>query len=210
MHDAVDEERRSPSHLARSDAALHVAADAFGNGGSSAIPIEDVQLEPELARVAAQGVVRERLLAVEEHRVHLPEAALPSGRLRGGRRGEGVRMDIRERKVPEAEPNVSTAKRFDTLDLTERPARVRALVVAVLDDQRSGGRAAHMVDAVDDWRHRGRRWLVDALAHLPPPKPSMMFSLRRRSVGWRVGERGASASRERSWVRGFDNEIPAW
>jgi hypothetical protein len=34
-------------------------------------------------------------------------------------------MDIRQRKVPEAEAKVSAAMRFDTLDLPERLARVR-------------------------------------------------------------------------------------
>jgi hypothetical protein len=47
--------------------------------------------------------------------------------------------------MPEREPHVPAQLLFDLLDRVECLPRVRALVIAVLDDQAAGGRAANMI-----------------------------------------------------------------
>src|SRR4051812_43281136 len=58
-------------------------------------------------------------------------------------------MNVDEREVAESEANANAAAEFalDPLDLAVGLARVRALVVAVLEDQRSVGRSAYVIDA---------------------------------------------------------------
>src|SRR3954454_17183762 len=98
--------------------------------------------------IAVQVAVGERLLATEEESVHLPEAPLPRRRLGGERGGEGVRMDRGQREVPEGEPDVEL--RLDALDRPERLARIRALMVAVLEDQPRARGAADVIDRLLD------------------------------------------------------------
>jgi hypothetical protein len=57
-----------------------------------------------------------------------------------------VRVDLRERKVPEGEADLPGELLLDALDLPKRLSRIRAFVVAVLEDEASGRRAANMVD----------------------------------------------------------------
>ena len=80
-----------------------VAADAREHRGAARGRVEPREVEPELGGVAAQVVVLERLLAVEEHLVHLPEPVLERRRLGRGGRGERVRVDLGQREVPERE-----------------------------------------------------------------------------------------------------------
>jgi hypothetical protein len=54
--------------------------------------------------------------------VHVPEPALQRGGLSSGRRGEGVRVDARQREVPEREPHVPAELLFDMLDRVEQAA----------------------------------------------------------------------------------------
>jgi hypothetical protein len=83
---------------------------------------------------------------MEEQLVHVPEPPLPCGGLSGGRRGEGVRVNPGQREMPEHEPHVPAKLLFYLLDRMERLPRVRALVIAVLDDQVAGGQAADVID----------------------------------------------------------------
>lgn len=133
-------------HLAGRLAAKHVAANALEHRVAAAVQVEARDVEPELVRVAPQVIVGERVLAVKEQLVHLPEPALQGCGFRRQSRSERVRMDPGQRKVPEREPDTLTELRLDALDLAERLARVGTLVVAVLNDQRRGGRTANMID----------------------------------------------------------------
>ena len=51
-----------------------------------------------------------------------------------------------QRKMAEREPHVPAELLFDSLDRVESLPRVRALVIAVLDNQMAGGRAADVID----------------------------------------------------------------
>jgi len=148
VHDAVDEQRRRSPHLARGDPALDVTANAVQHPGAGPIAVERVDVESELAGVPQQVVVVERALAVEEHLVHLPEAILQRGGLgRGGRR-ERVRVDLGQREVAEGEADVAFESALDERDLPERPPGVRALVVAVFDDDATCRCASDVVDRI--------------------------------------------------------------
>jgi hypothetical protein len=107
---------------------------------------------------------------VEQQLVHVPEPALQRGRLGRGRRGQSVRVDAGQREMPEREPYGPAKLAFDLLDRVEGLPRVRALVIAVLDDQVAGGRAANMIDLLIQ-RRQGqlavRRRCVDS--HRTPP-----------------------------------------
>jgi hypothetical protein len=107
----------------------------------------------------------------EEQVVHVPEPALERGSLgRGGGR-ESMRVDLGQRKVPEGEADAIAQSCLDALDFSERFARVRAFVVAVLDDEAAGRRAADVIDDVIE-RFHGDLWLVPRSAgpdpHLGP------------------------------------------
>ena len=135
-----------PMHLTGRSSAANVAADALEHRLAAAVCVEPRDVEPELDRIAAQVVVGERVLAVKEQLVHLPEPVLERGSLSRQRRGERVRMDLGQRKVPEREPDPLAQLRLDALDRAVRLARVRTLVVAVLDDQPRGRRTAYVID----------------------------------------------------------------
>ena len=62
-------------------------------------------------------------------------------------------MDLGQREVPEREPHPVAEPGLDALDLPERAPRVRALVVAVLDDQPPRRPAADMIDPAVERRH---------------------------------------------------------
>jgi hypothetical protein len=49
-------------------------------------------------------------------------------------------------EMPEREPHVPAKLAFDLLDRVEGLPRVRAFVIAVLDNQVAGGRAADVID----------------------------------------------------------------
>src|SRR4051794_2013019 len=83
---------------------------------------------------------------MKEQLVHGPEPVLACGRLGCRRCGEGVRVDLGQREVAEGEANAGGQSLFDAFDLSKGPARVRAFVVAVLDDQATGGRATDVID----------------------------------------------------------------
>jgi hypothetical protein len=80
--------------------------------------------------------------------VHLPEAVQAGGSLGRSGCGQGVRVDPGQREMPEGE--VDTVRLF-CLDASDRPvrlARIRAFVIAVLDDQTTSGRSANVIDAL--------------------------------------------------------------
>src|SRR6185312_810897 len=117
--------------------------------------------------------VFERLLPVEQQLVHVPEPALPRSGLGCGRRGEGMRVDAGQRKMAEREPHVPAELLFDSLDRVEGLPRVRALVIAVLDNQVAGGRAADVIDLLIQRRY-GQLAVVRrcVASHWPPPGTS--------------------------------------
>src|SRR5258706_6344366 len=100
-----------------------------------------------------------------------------------------------QRKMPEREPHVPAELLADQLDSVERLPRVRALVVAVLDDQRACGRTADVIDFLVQ-RRQGQlavvRYRVEG--HEPPPRVAGGF-------GWlAVPEPNCRPVRE-TWMR---------
>ena len=77
--------------------------------------------------------------------MHLPEPVLKRSGLGSGRCPKGERMNLRQRKVPEGEAHALAQLTLHALDFPERVSGVRALIVAVLDDETTGRRAAHVV-----------------------------------------------------------------
>src|SRR5579859_7343624 len=131
MHDAVDEQRRSATHLARFDPAPEVSLDPLEDQFAASIVFEPRHVEPKLARVAAQVSVLERLLAVKEQLVHPPEPILKGGRLRRLRCGKRMRVDLGQREVPKREPDIPARVGLDALDRPKSLTRIRTLVIAV-------------------------------------------------------------------------------
>ena len=83
---------------------------------------------------------------MEEAFVHVPESILARRCLGGGCGSQGVRMDLGQRKVPEDKANAAFEPSLHALDLPESPPGVRALVVAVSNEERSSLRSAYVVD----------------------------------------------------------------
>jgi len=164
----IENQGGSAEHLARGQAAVHIPADPVRHRGAGPVPVERRRVQAELSGVPVQVAVLERLLPVEQQLVHVPEPPLQrSGR---GRRGQSVRVNAGQRKMPEREPHVPAELAFDLLDRVERLPRVRALIIAVLDNQAAGGRAANMIDLLIQ-RRQGQlavlRRCVDS--HRTPP-----------------------------------------
>jgi hypothetical protein len=82
----------------------------------------------------------------EQQLGQVPEPVLEGGGLGRLRRGQGVRVDPGQREMPERKPDTPSQLLLDALDRSERLARVRALVIAVLDNQMTFGRAADMIN----------------------------------------------------------------
>ena len=73
---------------------LDVPSNTLEDARAGPVLVELREVEFELGGVAPQVVVLERLLAMEEQLVHVPEAVLERGRLGGGRCRERVRVDV--------------------------------------------------------------------------------------------------------------------
>ena len=132
----VDEER-GRARDAGGETALHVALHARGVGVRVELGREAIDVQTDFPGIAQQLLVLERLLAVEEEVVQLPEAPLGAGGL--DRLGAVLRvwMDLAEREVAVNEMDQLGNRPLELLDAAIRAARVRALVIAV-NEQRRG------------------------------------------------------------------------
>ena len=104
----------------------------------------------EITGVAAEVFLLERLLAVEEASVHLPESLLVRRCLGGGCGGRRVRMNLGQGEVAKGEPESAREPLLGALDLAESAPGVRTLVVPVFDEERSILRTADVVDGEVD------------------------------------------------------------
>jgi hypothetical protein len=147
--------------------ALDVPTNATQDDGRDSVAVEARDVQPQPTGVALKILVSQRVLVIEEQPVHIPEPPLKSGCFRCGRRSEGVRVDLRERKVPEREPDPAVLL-LHLRDRFKRLPRVRTLVVAVLHDEATFRGAADVVDLLVKrlqcrlipLRHRVARHLV--------------------------------------------------
>ena len=88
-------------------------------------------------------------------------------------------MDVGQREVPEREPHAVAELGLDTLDRAERLPRVRALAVAVLDDEPPLPDAADVIHRLVEPIHHSRFTLLLArspYACVPVPRPMMRAS----------------------------------
>jgi hypothetical protein len=148
VYDAVDEQSGRAAYLTRLDSAFHVPANTPEHVDAGPVAVEPRDVELELAGIPPQIVVFERRLVTKEELVHFPEAVLKRRGLGGRRRGEGVRMDLCQRKVAEGKADAAAQSPLDALDRSKRLARVRAFVVAVLEYETTGRKPADVVDLV--------------------------------------------------------------
>src|ERR1019366_1883709 len=95
------------------------------------VPAQVAVLAPSAGGTAARACPR------TGHAAQRPQPRPP----RRGRAGE-----CGSAGMPEREPHVPPELLFDLLDRIERLPRVRALVIAELDDQATGGRTADVID----------------------------------------------------------------
>src|SRR5436853_6306577 len=100
MGPSVDEQGRGRHH-AGANAGFEVAAHALDDGVGTAVGLEARQVQAEPAGALPEVRLVEASLVAVECVVHLPEAALPRGRLRGARAGPGPRVLGAHGKVAE-------------------------------------------------------------------------------------------------------------
>src|SRR6185503_17931898 len=79
---------------------VDVLCDPAGARTRSQIVLESLDVEPEVPGVADEIAVTERVLALEQEVVHLPERTLLCRRFRCLGRPLRVRMDVVQRQVP--------------------------------------------------------------------------------------------------------------
>ena len=145
VHDAIDEQRRRAQHLSRRHPAPHISANPAQHQGACPVVVEPRGIQSEVRSVMSQITATERLLPVKQQVVHVPDPALARGGLGRGRRGEGVRVDLSQREIPEGEPDGPAQFFLDTLDFPVRLPGIRAFVIAVLQDEAAGRGAAEMI-----------------------------------------------------------------
>jgi hypothetical protein len=136
------------------------------------VEARDIQLE--LSGVPLKIAVFKPLLAMEEQFVHLPEPALEGSCLGCRRRGEGVRVYLCEREMAKGEADTAVQSLLDPLDFSKRLSRVRAFVVAVLEDETTGGWAADVIDLVVEGLDAWLTPLRDGLASHQNPTTRRM------------------------------------
>src|SRR6185436_14960043 len=100
---------------------------------------------------------------MKEQLVHVPEPALERCGLGGGSSGQRMGVDLRERKMPESEADIAHSL-LDVFDLSKRSPRIRAFVIAVLDDQTTRRRAADVIDLVVERLYRRLTFLRHRVA----------------------------------------------
>jgi hypothetical protein len=110
--------------------------------------VEPRDVQFELSGIHLKVVVSQRLLAMEEQLVHLPKPALECSSLGRCCRGEGVRVDLHEREVPERETDSTAHFLLDALDRPKGLSREGTFVVAVLEDDMTRRRAPDTVENV--------------------------------------------------------------
>ena len=137
------------------------------DAGAGSVVVEACGVEPELGGIPLQIVFGECELVMKEQLVHVPEPVLECRCLGCGRHGEGVRVDLGEREMPEGEADTRAELSLDAFDFSERSPRVRAFVVAVLEDDTADCRTADVIDFLV--KRLAARTSRPKLRNLPPP-----------------------------------------
>src|SRR5829696_5558901 len=143
--DSVYEEGRRTPHTAP-----QAAPEILGNPARVRVlfrlPLETLSVEAHLSGVTLEVGVLQPPVRLEEAVVHLPEAALSCGGLRGLGRGLDVGVDAGKREGAEDETQAVAETPPQPPDDGVGPHRVGAVVVAELDEGYGGVlRSAHAV-----------------------------------------------------------------
>ena len=115
-------------------AALDVLVDPLPVDLIPQLVVETLQIELQRLGVAAQILLLQMELVLEQGVVHRPELVLGTGRFRGFRGELRVRMDFGERKVPEREADAMLEMLQQLLHRRIGLPAGGAFEVAVLDD----------------------------------------------------------------------------
>src|SRR5881296_3687887 len=148
---AVDEEPGRAAHAALGAAHEVLLHPRRVDVGDELAP-HALCVEPQLARVPQQILVRERGLPLVQEIVHLPELALGGCRLRDLRGVLGARVLLTQRKMPEHELNLASELPQHLLQLRVGAAAKRALEIAVLHERDGGLHRSQGVVALPDGR----------------------------------------------------------
>src|SRR5882762_10433380 len=97
-------------------------------------------------------VVLERLLVLKQVLVHDPELALCAGRFGSRRRGASMRVNLVQWEMPENKTQLIWVLTLQRVDAVARHARVRAFVVAILEQRYLGISRTLDVVFCGDWR----------------------------------------------------------
>ena len=146
------------------DAFAHVSLYLAGVGAAGDLAPEPLGVQAKLPGVRHQGVEVEAGRGPQQELVHLPELALGSGGL-GCLGGQfGVRVQLRDREVPEHEQDRARVQVEHPVHVPVRTPAERALVVAVLQDRDGRSGRPERVVVGGDFRRGGVlqfRLLVD-------------------------------------------------
>jgi hypothetical protein len=128
----IDEETRRAV-----DTGTHPAPEIFSNSIGMSARSEFLNktrfVQAKRNRVLGQRLVTERILISKEHFVHRPKSSLFSGSFRGLGRVLGVRMDVRQGKVPEGETEFVSKPALNFSDKCLSFAAKRTFVISVLE-----------------------------------------------------------------------------
>src|SRR5579883_1923598 len=153
----VDEEARSAVHTAP-DTAHEILAHPRLEGVVREGIDDDGAGNAGVGGVAAEIVVAQRTLVGEDRLMHRPELPRRARRFGGLGSTLGVRVDLREREVPEHEAHAVPEVALQRLDDRLGSAAVGTLVVAILDERDRGvSRAAGVVAVGDRGGERAHR-----------------------------------------------------
>jgi hypothetical protein len=131
---AVDKKSWRAVHAA-ADAATEVITHLLRVRAGGKLARNPLRIDPDVFRVDEKVRVLEGALVVKKHVVHLPESPLRAGGLGCLRGVLGVRVRLRERKVPKHESQVIAHATPHALNHRIGAAAIRTLEVSVLDER---------------------------------------------------------------------------
>src|SRR5829696_951119 len=132
MPDAVDEKGRRSVYPA-ADTAEEMLAHSGCVDTVSQLALDSFCVESKQRCVASQLDILERILVLEQDIVHFPEGALRARGLGHFRRMLGVRMNLRERKVPKYKAQLIAEPALHLFHDRIRASAIRTLEIPIFN-----------------------------------------------------------------------------